>query len=598
MNVWALAQVKRCSANLSPSSSWIYLGKDLDNREAVARILGEKELLSLNDRLHRVAERLRQPFLNFIADLGRMQSDQLGWWSSSCSWKDGGRSDLFLLICYEHLIDELRRESKDRRRPLLVIVEDPWLFYQLKELYAGLPDVQFYGNPWLWPACLKAVVWGIGARLIWSLRLVRNYVVQRWFWKWSKKYGQPVSPSIAFYSDLQTRCFQGKDGWRDPYLGELDSILEKAGYSILRFSPPESGGFERALAQRSRYFAPLILWLSPPSLFRSAFASWRPVWPLDPEIGGLPIQWLLLREGWLDGWRSSYLIFRVFFDCLGKLLERFHLQLIIYPYENQPWEKMLVLAARSHGVPTLGYQHGGGLSRFNLAYFHGPDEATWAPLADLIVASGPYAYELMAMGGTPRERLVMGGNLRHQYLRNFRDRFPLPNSGVHVRVLVALPNDQDLGQHLLYALWKAFPDGGLNEGIEFLIKPHPMCPLTGKMLKFPATFLSGTFADALSLSTVVLYSGTGTGMEAVVMGRIVLRYRSELLLNTDRGELIHDESVIECGDHDLKDKLLFVVRTQLPSPSRQYTEKLLTQIFIPPDHTAWLHAVTQLCARR
>ncbi|MBI3437871.1 MAG: hypothetical protein HY054_04345, partial [Proteobacteria bacterium] len=41
------------------------------------------------------------------------------------------------------------------------------------------------------------------------------------------------------------------------------------------------------------------------------------------------------------------------------------------------------------------------------------------------------------------------------------------------RVLVTLPIDEDLGRHLLHALGKAFPDGGVGEGLEFVIKPHP-----------------------------------------------------------------------------------------------------------------------------
>ena len=66
---------------------------------------------------------------------------------------------------------------------------------------------------------------------------------------------------------------------------------------------------------------------------------------------------------------------------------------------------------------TLGYQHGAGLSRFNLAYFHGTVEAETAPLPDLIIASGAYAYGLLAEGGTSHERLVLGGNLAQATIR-------------------------------------------------------------------------------------------------------------------------------------------------------------------------------------
>lgn len=586
---------RRFSAQETRSCAWAYLGKDLARREAVARRLGEKGLLSLGDRLHEVAEGLRQPFLDFIADLGRIQTDQFGWWSSSCSWKDPEASNLFLLICYEHLVGRLVEELEDNGMRLLIVVEDPWLFRQLREAYAGSPEIQFHGRPSLWPSCLRALVRGIGARAVWSARLLGNYLKQRWFWKQdhSRRLNQP---SIGLYTYPQARCLRGADGWADSYLGDLDALLEKAGHSVLRFSPPEVGGFERAIGRRSRYFAPLILWATPLSVLRSVTASWRPVWPPAPEVGGLPIRWLLLRDWWLDRWRSSHPIFRVFFDCLSNLLQTQRLKLLIYQYENQPWEKMLVLAARVHGIPTLGYQHGGGLARFMLPYFHGSGESEWAPLPDLVVASGAYSYELLAAGGIPPKRLVMGGNLRHQYVWDARNSTSLPPAAGCVRVLVALPIEPELAQHLICALRRAFPDGGINEGIEFAIKPHPMCPVTEKMLRWPATIVAGTFEEALQSCAVVLYSGTGTGMEAMVMGRVVLRYRSELLLNTDQAEFLKCEAVMDCGDYDLKEKLLSVLHAGAPVLDRRKVDDLLNQVFPPPDSAVWLQAIEQLCS--
>ena len=66
---------------------WVYVGKNAGHREALIGLLGEKALVPLGCRLHMIAEKLRQPFLDFIAELGRIQKDQLGWWSSTCSWK-------------------------------------------------------------------------------------------------------------------------------------------------------------------------------------------------------------------------------------------------------------------------------------------------------------------------------------------------------------------------------------------------------------------------------------------------------------------------------------------------------------------------------
>lgn len=589
--VYTVDEVVRRSGRVPVGTPWVFLGKDVNRRVAVARALGEEARIHLNGRLHLIAERLRQPFLDFIAELGRLQSDQLGWWSSSCSWKDVERSDLFLLICYEHLACALLREFEGHDRGLIIVIEDPWLFRQLREVHGDSQKIRFHGTSWMWLDGLRALIMGIGARAVWSMRLFLSHLKQRWFWPRSKS--ESVLPCIALYSYPQERSLHGTDGWVDPYLGDLDKLLAKSGYSVLRFSPPEVGGFERALAQRAHYFAPLVLWMRPVSVIRSLFASWHPVWPHDPQVGGLPIRRLLVRDWRLDRWRSSYLLFHVFFDCVTRFLEARRIKAIIFPYENQPWEKMLVLASQSRRVPTIGYQHGGGLSRFLLCYFHGSREMEWAPLPDIVVASGSYSYELLANGGIPAQRLVMGGNLRHQYLWNARNCVPPPQAVGCVRILVALPVEPVLGQHLICALKRAFPDGGLHDGIEFAIRAHPMCPVTEKMLGWPATILAGTFEEALRVCSFVLYTGSTTGMEALAMGLKVLRYRSELLLNTDRAEFMKGDGVVDCGDSDLREKVLSILHD--PSPTGRLVDDLLAKVFPLPDKEVWLRILELFC---
>ena len=598
--VCALEELERRSAALSGCTGWVYLGKDLRRQGTAARLLRGKPLLALNGRLHEIAERLRQPFLDFIASLGRLQTDQLGWWSSSCSWKDVEVSSLFLLICYGHLVGALLREDEAGGGQLAVVIEDPWLFYQVKEVCREKPGVQCYGAPLLWPARARMFVRGIGARALWVTRLAGNYLRQRWRWK-AGSLQVHTKPVVALYSHPLTRCLKGTDGWADPCLGNLDDLLEEDGYAVCRFSPPDVGGLEKELRRRSRYFRPLILFATARSLLRSIFASWRPVWPVVPVIGGLPVAWLLRREWHLDRWRSSYLHFRFFFECLSRMLAAEPVALLIYPHENQPWERMLILAARAHGVPTIGYQHGGGLARFMLPYFHGSTEAEFAPLPDRIITSGPYSHELLAAGGAPLDRLIMGGSLRYQHLRKDAASGMDFSSASPVRILVSLPVERDLGLHLVHALRRAFPDGGRAAGVEFFVKPHPWCPMTVEALGWPVAVVEGSFEEAIRPCAILIYTGTTTGLEALAMGRRVIRYRPELLLDMDRGEFLVEEGlgIVTCGDSDIGEKLQVVIKT-LDSPSTNPNDvgKLFDRVFAPVKREVWLETVGRLCRAR
>jgi len=578
---------------------WVYLGKNAEHREALIGLLGEKALVPLGCRLHMIAEKLRQPFLDFIAELGRIQEDQLGWWSSFCSWKSSTASDLFLLICYEHLVGQLLHEREEVESPLLVVIEDPWLFCQLADAYARMPGIEFRGVVALRLLRIKASVRGVAARTRLAVRLVKNYLKQVWFWKWTKC-NEPSEASIALYSYPQRPTIGGADGWNDQhsYFDDLDHLLSEAGYSVCRFSPPHVKGFERALAQRSSYFKPLILYATPLRILKAMMLSWHTFRPMGSELCGLPVRWLLLRELWQDRGRASSFLHRVFFECVNRLLDVERLKLLIYPYENYPWEKMLVLAARAHNVRTLGYQHGGGLARFMLSYFHGHGEVEWAPLPDLIVTSGPYSHELLATGGMPSTRLVMGGSLRYQYLGSDGETSPLPQRGTPMRILVALPIERDLVQHLINTLRRAFPDGGRHDGIEFLIKPHPTYPypLTKKSFRWPATIVGGSFKKAVQTCMCVLYSGTSTGLEGLAMSRRVIRYRPELLLDTDRTDFLTKDDVVDCTDDDLRTKVLSVLHEGgQERPCMTVSQDLLNNAFSPVDTTVWLQAVHQLC---
>lgn len=575
---------------------WLYLGKDLEKREAVGRRLGEKGLLDLGGRLHEAAETLRQPFLDFIAALGRIQEDRFGWWASTCSWKEAGASDLFLLVCYQHMVTCLERARQVNEPPLVLVIEDPWLLRQLKEALTGKGGVEFHGTAPLWPLCLQAMALGLVARVVWALRLAKNYLLQAWFWTCQEP-AIPPRLKVGIYSPPQARSLAKPDGWIDPYLGNLSALLEKAGYTVLRFCPPEMGGFERALGQRSQYFRPLILSITVSGVLRALFATWRPRWPSPSEVAGQPVHWLLRREWWKDRWRSSYFLFRVFSQCMLKLLESEQFAALIYPYENQPWEKLLVLNARSCGVGTIGYYHSAGLARFTLSFFHGAGESDYHPLPDLIVTSGSYAQELLRTGGTPSDRLVMGGSLRFQYLLTDDEPVPIASSGETVKVLVALPLDGTLARHLLHALRRAFPDGGRAEGIEFSVKLHPVGSITEKSIQWPAAVLPGRFVDVLRPCHIVIYSGSSTGLEALALRRRVIRYRSELLLDLDVAALIGGHDIVDCSDHDLRTTLLSVARTPAPSSEKEWSESL-KRIFSPVKESVWLECIDRLTRQR
>jgi len=587
--VTGISGFRRFSKGKPLSCHWFYLGKNERQDRQIETRLGKQNRWKLEGRLHRVCAELRQPFLDFVAEVGTLQRDPIVWWSSRFSWKMGTASDFFLLLCYLKLAQEIVQESLERKVDLLILVEDPWLLHQLKENLKDLhPDVRVEARVWLSREKVKALFLGLAKRAWWLLLTGRNLFRQRRVWPRERaKIPHPPQPTVAIFSTPLGSSLRENAGWEDPYLPGLDELLREWGYRIVRFSSPEASGFEQELAKRASYFQPLILHATWAGLWRSLFAFWWPRWPEPLRVQGLSIKKLVEREWWMEVGRASLSYLRMFYECFQGMLRQGQWQWIVYPYENQPWEKMVALCAKDRGVRTAGIL-AGFVSNYYMPYFLGAGEAKEMPLPDVICTSGPYIQRILAEGGNPSHRLIMCGSVRYHSLAplaqgNSNGRLPPVSLS---EILVALPIDPWMARHLLEAIRVAFPMGGRKEGLRFHIRPHPMCPIDTDQIGFPVHRVPSNFQDVhqvLQACGLVLFTGTALGFEALAMGRAVLRYRSELLL-PDGNEDVYGEKIPVCSDDTLREAVLTLVQNGPADGSGELAQLVVPQLFAPLNY--------------
>ena len=541
----------------SPARAWLYLGKDLKSRAAVEERVGPPPG-ALGGKLREEALRLKGPFLDLVAGLGRGQSDPAAWWAGTLPWKAWSASDLFLLCCYQSLAAESSAE--------LVVIEDPWLLRQL----GGKSSVR--------QEQAALLVLGLGRRLKWALRMAWGALLQAWHCRGSA----PVLPqgAVVLYSHLQERSLSGTDGWTDHYLPGFEEELRAAGTGVLRCTYPDDTGFEAALAQRFKSVVPLIRFASL-SGFSRALLGLPPAVPGGQTPDGRPIDELLKRERWQDFSRAGRCAALFLKDCAERFLRAGAFKVLVFPWENQPQERMLLLAARDQGLKTIGYQHT-TVPRLQLPFFAGQGEAQWAPLPDVVLTSGPYPLRLLSEDGMPPERLRLAGSRRYASLST-----GAATTDASADVLVILPVDRAQARHLLGALAQAYPQGG--RGFRFLVKPHPSEPLSPQDLGFAAELAEGTLQEALARCQVVVFTGTTSGVEALSAGKRVLRYRPELLLDVDPCELLDDEALPTAGDADLAKKLEAL--RLLPGADAAQARAALSELFSPVLPDIWRNAV-------
>lgn len=567
---------------------WIYLGKAVEAHRWTRQCFGAENEWLYDDKLRETAEELRQPFLDFVAAVGAEQKDPLTWWSTRFSWKMWTASDLFLLICYSTVAQSCIEEARQDQFSLLVVVEDPWLLRQIQEnLRITHPDVLVKDFA-LHGERLKCLLFGLARRLKWLLTVTRNHGRQKRLWP-NLECPVPASPAVGIFSYPSQSAFEVSGQWRDAHLPGLDRFLTELGLQVVRFCPPEFSGWEKELAERSSFAYPLILWATGRRVFRSLCAFWWPRWPNSLFLKDHGIRWLCLREWWQEIGLASLCAYRLYYECLQGMLSKGSWRHLITFYENQPWEKLQVLAARAKGVKTVGIQIN-TFSRFYLSYGLGLGEETRLPLPDTIGSSGEVPHRLLMEYGIPSSSIQLCGALRYPDLveRLSKPDPKAPSKTERSRILVVLPIDPVLTRHLLEALVQAFPDGGAEAGLHFVIRPHPIYPIPRSWVCLPATLAAATLTNLqenFSSCGLVLFTASTVGFEALAEGKAVLRYRSPRLFDLDE---VYGTWIPVVSDSNLRAQLLACVQEESLAYTREDAVRLISASFRPVDRKGLL----------
>lgn len=152
----------------------------------------------------------------------------------------------------------------------------------------------------------------------------------------------------------------------------------------------------------------------------------------------------------------------------------------IYIAENQPWELALIHAWRVRGHRTLiGVPHT-IVRHWDLRYFYDPrsfvdkNHASF-PMADALAVNGPAAYSTLATAGFPTTQLLEVEALRFLYL-NEMPKYEIQRDRMSPLRILVCGDFLEKNNHQMIS-WLDFACRNLPLNIEYVIKPHPACPI-------------------------------------------------------------------------------------------------------------------------
>lgn len=607
LRLWAVSprQVKALARRLSTENlEWCYFGEDLSRRGKVAGILAQARAVNIAEELNRVAHEIKQPFLDWIAAIGSRQKDKLNWWASRLATKSPLQTDFFPLVCYHQLFQSWVAQGP-RSRPRMVVVEDPWLRSLLQRDFAS-SGAAFVGSKYdvaaasaYWLVRIPLVIGYVVALYVWA-KLLASLVLPR-----SPSYSrEPIAEprEILLYTWIEPSCFRSSDRLTDVYTGRLEEILAKHGETVKRLTPLViKTKFLRRLRSVVRELVVTPQYLGLQDILRTAVSlfhldDFKAIGPLAScDYSPLFLRELLHEWGHpaFAGYQLSYFAMRRVARKHGS-----RLKCVIYPFENQPWEKMLCLALRHEAphVRLVGYQHS-SVPTLLLCFFLGKDEPAYVPLPDFIVTNGQATLDLLKQGGFPEKRLVDGGALRFEHLFHVKEK-KIANgvaNKVEYRVLVGFPTFQPPAASLLRDLLELFQtpflDSHHEHRVAFILKCHPDLPwerLGHKSKLLPAWFTVSErrLDELLEESDLFLYvPPTGTWQQAYWAGLPVLKYRGEFL-DMDSTAVLGVNELPVCSGETLKQSIARLLLANGPSISGD-RQALLRYLFSPVDEKVW-----------
>lgn len=399
-------------------------------------------------------------------------------------------SDLGLMLAWTRLVAELAAAPETT----LVICDDPWLYRHL----ATLDRVHAGTAPALAVTELKLRLRGILARVKASV----SFMAAAWRLRGQRPWLAKGARALLVYGHPASTA----DGY-DAYFGAL--MAEVPG--LVRILHVDAGPARVAKLARPGLTASLHAFGSPLYAIGLVAARWR------PKPGG-PHAWLVRRAAAREGGTAQGAAIAWQLHCQRRWLDAATPQLVAWPWENHGWERHFVGDCRARGVATLGYQHATiGAAEWNYHAGSNRDEA--ASLPDRIACAAPAYVVLLAQWGVPVERLTAAGSWRLPAIS------PMSSDPAGA-VFVPLPANEALARQMLAACM-----GLAAAGWRFLVREHPMTPV-GFVPGPGLERAPGPLAACTGLRAV-LYAATTVGLEAVLAGLPVVRFRPQGMVAND-----------------------------------------------------------------
>jgi hypothetical protein len=544
-------------------------------------------------------DRIIEEYLDLIASFSQWNAEDLNWWATHFSSKNRINSPVLPIL--QELHQSLSAIENLLRDETLVLLNISWPVIETLQALFTKEGYQFkIYSPILSKSkelCkAKVFFWkGFFAEVVFSFLSI---------WKAKRAFGKPrkinsKTPVYLIKSFAYFRNFK-ENHYKDPFFGRLPDYLREqlSDANVLTLAlgfHDRAACYQKMKKLNNELVHPVEIYLTYWDVFKRSF-EW--IWRLSfrPfKIKGKSY-WLghditpFFRELIsLGAFRISFFQ-TLHYDIARRIGEKYQIQKCLITYEGRPWERFFIAGLRDANVNTkiIGSQHTViPLSAADM-FLH-PKEIKSIPLPDKIVTNGMITKKiLLKYGSYPKGQIEVGCALRFESLQNLPLLKCRKESKQNFVLLVAFGGSQEEIPLLNYALGQAT----LNKDVIFCMRTHPTIPWDRLLLfsksdiTLPENVRTSTYSEVLEdlkSCDAVLYWGTTVALESLMVGKPVIHF--------DRNDLLNYDPLFEFTDFkwqvQQKDSLHTIIQDIQAIPENLYYEhqqqgrKYMEEYFYP-----------------
>lgn len=522
------------------SYSWFFFSRDYEHLLKLKKIAPvEYHFIDTGDFLSASANRLRQPYLDYIGSLSQRFSS-LSWWTSRIAEKNVMSSPLFLYLCYlDVFVNVLQGDlDKNNNENICIFSESPVLlniFYHLS-ISKSYKIFRFYNR--------HKLEWFFVA----FVRIISFYLlgIKHKFWstitkKKTSKFKKPLTILRTWVSENDF----GNDGtFKDSYFLNLKDYLIQQGKTVVIW--PMLYNTKRPFKKAIKWFRQnKDLFLIPEDYYRAidyfkSTVTCFNIFNLFKHkfiFNNLDVTLLFKEETWRSFFEPGMpeIIMHYF---LAKRMKNMHIKIdkFIITFENMFHEKPLLLGLAEFypGTESIGFQHS-VLYPLLLSLYISGKEYKIIPMPDKIICSGKFFKQTLISEGYPENKLVCGPALRFQYLWQPYNKNNDQSENI---ALIAFPLTKSSALELMSKVWPILIK---KPGIKVWLKAHPLMAssqLAEIMRKFSGAsalikVVDGPIKNILPKIRFAITTASGIVLDMIALGLPVIRVRQDLDLNLD-----------------------------------------------------------------